>query len=465
MSDSIIRDLKALIAFSDGVIEQEPCFVEGYRYGSGNALCVVMPETIEELSAVVRYCFAHNLKLVPQGANSGLVGAALPDISGTQIVLSMKRYRGIENMDADDRSMTVKAGTLLSEVNARAGEHDLFFPIDLGADPSIGGMVATNTGGAKLLRYGDVRRNLLGLEIMLADQNATVISDLSGLRKDNSGIDWKQLFIGSGGAFGIITRAKLELQPRPFKRTSALLVAHDFQKLQLIIFRLEHHFADMLSACEGISQNALRLTLQHHPHIQNPFGPELPEYALLVELAISANAMGNVDLDHILAEGLGPMLEGDAPLLADALIGRGDDFWTIRHAISDGLRREGEVLGFDISVARSRYTEFREQAIALVNRVCPKALVCDFGHCGDGGIHFNLVFPRGEMHEHDVTGLRNKIYELVVQSFGGSFSAEHGLGPQNFEYYDRYTNENERKVAQHLKSFFDPLDIMGNVRL
>jgi FAD/FMN-containing dehydrogenase len=198
---TLAADLGDLLERKSVVARDEMAFYEqGYRYGSGRAASVVRPGSIAEVRAVISYCCRNDVRFMVQGANTGLVGASNPDESGDQVVINLTRLAGIENLDPLDRSATVLAGTRLSVLNEAAREHGLFFPIDLGADPTIGGMVATNTGGARMLRYGDVRRNLLGLEVVLADADATLVSSLAGLRKDNSGVDWKQFFVGAGGS-------------------------------------------------------------------------------------------------------------------------------------------------------------------------------------------------------------------------------------------------------------------------
>src|SRR3984893_7946167 len=225
-SVGLIGDLGAIVG--EGAVLQSSAETEkderGYRYVSRRALAIVRPAAVAELAAVVRYCFAHDLKIVPQGANTGLVGASTPDDSGGQLLVSLDRLRGVEAFDVHNRTASARAGTRLSELNREVGQHELFYPIDLGSDPTLGGMVATNTGGSRLVRYGDVQRNLLGLEVVLADADATVLTDLTGLRKDNTGIDFKQLFVGTSGAFGIITRVQVELHRVPRQTAVALVV-------------------------------------------------------------------------------------------------------------------------------------------------------------------------------------------------------------------------------------------------
>ena len=466
-SPSLIRDLSGLVGES-GLLFSSPAtekYERGYRYGCGRALAIVRPATVAELVSIVRYCFAHDLQIVPQGANTGLVGASTPDESGNQLVVSLDRLRGVEALDPHNRTACVRAGTRLSELNRDAARHELFYPIDLGSDPTLGGMVATNTGGSRLLRYGDVQHSLLGLEVVLADAEATVLTDLSGLRKDNSGVDLKQLFVGTSGSFGIISRVQLELQHKPRQAAVALVVPTSHAAIPELLVALEGQAGDFLSAFEGMSANAMAAAFAHNPRLRNPFSPaELPAYAVLIELA-STIAADQLDLTELLTQVLGECMDGTSALVTDAYVGRSDDFWALRHSISDGLRAAGAVIGFDISVPRSQLPALRAELVALIAEKYPQLRICDFGHCGDGGDHFNLVWPDGAgPYDAEVVGrMRQQVYDRVVRTYGGSFSAEHGVGSHNSVYYKRYTSPEERMLAGKLKQLCDPKKILASV--
>jgi FAD/FMN-containing dehydrogenase len=464
---SVIQELLGELGPA-GVV-QDPADAEkyerGYRYGSGRALAIARPATVEELRAVVRYCFARDLQIVPQGANTGLVGASTPDQTAGQLVLSLDRLRGVEAVDIHNRTAVALAGTRLSALNREVGQHELFFPIDLGSDPSLGGMVATNTGGTRLLRYGDVQRNLLGLEVVLPDADATVLSDLTGLRKDNSGIDLKQMFVGTSGSFGIVTRVQVELHRSPRQSVSALAVPVTHAAVPELVALIESRAGEFLGAFEGMSANAMAAALAHNPRLRNPFSSTaLPEYAVLIEL-VSSMPAEQFDLSGLLAEILGHAMEGDQALVKDASFGHAEDFWALRHSISDGVRAAGKIVAFDIAVPRSQLPALRSDLVGLVREQYPQLRVCDFGHCGDGGDHFNLVWPHeaGPYDAAVVENVRQVIYDRVVRKFGGSFSAEHGVGPHNIAYYRRYTSAADRAVAARLKGVFDPKGLMGTV--
>lgn len=467
LPDGLAHDLRAIVGETG--FTQVPAemlrYERGYRYGAGHALAVVRPATVADLSRLVRYCVLHELRIVPQGANTGLVGASTPDDSGEQLLVSLDRLRGIESIDAHNRTAQVLAGSRLSELNRESVHHELFYPIDLGADPSIGGMVATNTGGSRLIRYGDVRHRLLGLEVVLADPDGTVLSDLSALRKDNAGVDLKQLFVGTSGAYGIISRVQVELCRLPRQTAVGLVIPSCHQRIPELLSLLESEAGEFLSAFEGMSANAMSAALRHNRRLRNPFNHEAPpDYAVLVELS-STLRPDTLDLSDLLAQLLGRSMEGSDAPIRDARFGHPEELWALRHSISDGLRECGHVIGFDISVPRSRLPSLRAELISLVNAEFPALGIYDFGHCGDGGTHFNLVWPReaGPIDGAVLNAVREKIYDRVVRSYSGSFSAEHGVGPHNIAYYKRYASDAERLLAARFKTLFDPKGILGAV--
>jgi FAD/FMN-containing dehydrogenase len=407
------------------------------RYDDGRAAFVVRPRTVEAVSAAVAICRRRGVTLIPQGANTGLVGAAVPDASGTAGVLSLDRLAKEIVVDRLNRSAHVSAGVLLSDLNAELARHGLAYPIDLGADPSIGGMVASNTGGARFIRYGDVRRSVLGLKVVLADEAGTPL-DLGGaLRKNNVGLDLKQLFIGTGGAYGVITHIDLEVQRLPRQSATSLVVPRDRAAVAPLLLALEEAFGGDLTSVEGMSGEALSCVFEHIPDTRNPFAPEpVPDYAVLVEITRSTTEPGAQDG---LAAHLEEFLAGqfEAGIIVNAVMDHPDSLWNIRHSISEALREEGRIIGLDISARRGDLERFRADATALVKRDYPWLRICDFGHCGDGGDHFNLVWPHGAPRAYDpavAAEVRRRIYEILVRDYRGSFSAEHGIGPANSTY-------------------------------
>ncbi|MEZ5964581.1 MAG: FAD-binding oxidoreductase [Planctomycetota bacterium] len=440
-------------------------YEHGWRYGAGRALALVRPSSPADVAFVLATTKAHGVRVQPIGANTGLVGASNPDTTGEQLVLSLERLSRIEDIDPVDGIAVVQAGVLLSQLNEALAPHGLWFPIDLGADPQIGGMVVTNTGGTRLLRYGDVRRNLLGLEVALAD--GTLVTQLTRLRKNNVGLDLKQCFVGTSGILGVVTRAVLAVAPRPRQFASALVAAADGAAVLELLAVLTRAVGDCLSAYEVIGKDALALTLQYGTDLRAPFQGELPAYTVLVELA-STVQRERLDLEALLEETLVAHVE-ECPRegITDVLVGRGDAFWAIRHRVSESLREAGVVLAFDLAVPRARLAEFTDAMRTQLAARFSAVRLCDFGHWGDGGTHLNLVWSRGQFADEAAlrTALRELVYDTCVRDFAGSFSAEHGVGPHNQEFYDRYVASTVREATGALRRHFDPERRLGTVNL
>lgn len=427
-------------------------YEEGWRYGHGKARLVLRPASTEEVSQTLALAHELGLQVVPQGANTGLVGASVPDESGSQVILSLERLSRIEEIDPLDRVAVVQGGVLLSRLNEALAEHGLTFPVDLGADPQLGGMVATNTGGTRLLKYGDVRHNLLGVEVVLAD--GTVVSALHRLRKDNTGLDLKQLFTGTFGTLGVVTRAVLSLVPLPRQRAAALVALSTGQAVLELLRGLEMRAHGLVSAFEVMSAGALEPVFAHTTNLRDPYQGEAPApFSVLVELDTTLRPAA-LDLPEHLAEVLSEVIE-DLDGLEDAFLGEAEDFWAIRHAISEAHRGLGRVLGLDVSVPRSRLAIFREQLSTWLSAHHPWLALRDFGHWGDGGVHLNLSWDPStapadaEALAHQV---QDHVYEVVVREHGGSFSAEHGIGPHNQRSYEAYADPAARRLAQAIAS-------------
>ena len=460
---AIIAELRAVLG--DGGLLTEPAdlapYESGARYDRGRAAFVARPRSTAEVSRTVGLCVRHGVTLIPQSGNTGVVAGSTPDMSGTQAVLSLDRLTAPFALDRINRSVTAGAGLRLSELNRRLAPDHLFFPIDLGADPRLGGMIATNTGGSRFLRYGDVRRNTLGLTVVLADPDGTVLNLAAGLRKDNTGPDWKQLFIGTSGSFGVVTECVLNLEPLPQQTAAALLVPASPDKVPDLLIAMEQALGFYLSAFEGMSRNAMAAAFAHAPSLRNPFaGGAIPDFAILTEVSRSwLPRPGEQPLSAVLEDVLADLLGRADPLLGDALVGRPEEMWTLRHALSEGVRQSGKLVAFDLSFRRGDIMRFIAHMKAEMPKRFSGITICDFGHVGDGGVHFNLVLDRADPRAGDAgfeQGLRDWVFEVAVAGFGGSFSAEHAIGRRNQGMYARYTEAQLRRLAAGFKAATSP---------
>jgi len=436
--------------------EVEPRYLSGARYGAGAAAALLKPATAAQAAELLRLATEHGVPLVLQGAHTGLVKAATPQ---GQVLFSTERLREVFEFDPLDRTLRVSSGFKLSEVNQRLAEHGLQFPIDLSADPSIGGMLAHNTGGTRMLRYGDVRANTLGLEVALADGRLVRLGH--GLAKDNSALALQQLFIGAAGGLGLITEATLRLAPLPKQAAVALVAPASLEAVWPLYQRWMNEFGVLVSAFEGLSAHALEAAI----HVQggaSPFAAELPPYSLLIELS-SELPQAQLNLRELLHTALEAAFESGE--VVDAALDNDEGLWGLRHAVSEGLREQGAVIGFDISLPRRAVWAFREQATAWLAEHFAPAKVCDFGHLGDGGQHFNLVWPKAAavLSAEDGARLRAGIYALVM-AHGGSFSAEHGLGPLLQSTYDAHTSEGVKNLSASLAELLNPQGLLGQFR-
>ncbi|KQM67858.1 hypothetical protein ASE75_02940 [Sphingomonas sp. Leaf17] len=434
--------------------EDDSRYHEDGRTGGGRALCVVRPGDVDQLAEVLRFAAAADLRVIAQGGRSGLVGAGLGS-DERDVIVSLERLVQPPSIDGANRTAHVTAGVPLSMLNRAAAEHGLTFPIDLGADPSIGGMIATNTGGARLLRYGDVRRNVLSVDVMAAD--GTVSTFGRAVWKDNSGLDLKQLVIGAGGATGLVTAATLALQPVPRATITAMLALDAMQGAVELLREVEQAFGTLLTAFEGISAAALAAAITHVPRLTDPFPGRTPGYVVLIELSAGA-AFDASDLEDRLGRVLEPVMD---MLVRDAVVDRGLRLWAIRHAIPEGLRGAGRVIACDIAVPRGAVPAFRARIVERIARISPMLVLHDFGHIGDGGVHANMVWPTdaGPLDDAIVHAARSAVLDIAVEEFGGSFSAEHGVGPANLAAYVRHVPTRQRALAGAVQRLMSPRPI------
>ena len=461
MSD-LLAELGRAIGFANILVDRDDLvrYESDGRQSAGSARAVLRPASAAEVSTILQLAARHGTNIVPQGARSGLVGAGVTDDGGESLILNLERLVNAPEVDVINRSVIADAGVLLSTINEAAGVHGLFFPIDLGADPSVGGMIGANAGGARFLRYGDVRRNLLGLEVVLADGEGTIVDLSNRLWKNNTGLDLKQLFTGASGSLGVITRATLALQPKPASQVTALVGLRDADAALELLMTLEARFCTLITAFEGMSAAALEAAFAHTPQLKNPFMAVLPPYAVLIELSSGA-VLGEEELETALGEALGDLMERPRSPILDVAIDRRGGLWAIRHAIPEGLRVAGHVVACDIALSRGDVMRFRAEALYEIGRCWPSLRVYDFGHIGDGGLHFNMVWPHtnGPLDQEMAAAVQEHIFTKAVEQFGGSFSAEHGIGPRNIRHYARFIPETVRRLAGDIQALVAPRGI------
>ncbi|MGE5088718.1 MAG: FAD-binding oxidoreductase [Candidatus Levyibacteriota bacterium] len=438
----------------------EPFLVDQRGRYRGAARAVVRPANAAEVAAVVRICAEADAALVPQGGNTGMCGAATPDASGTAVVVSLARMRRIRALDRDNATITVDAGATLAETQRAAAEAGLLFPLSLASEGSctIGGNIATNAGGTAVLRYGNMRELVLGIEAVLAD--GRVWNGLRGLRKDNTGYDLKQLFIGSEGTLGIVTAAVLKLFPSPRTRVTALAAMGGVAQAVDLLHRMKQAIGDRLVGFELMSSAALGLSRAHHPELPDPL-PGQPWYVLLQADDSAATAPLAAEVEAALGEAT------EDGVIADATLAQSVDqaarLWALRENISESQRREGPNIKHDISLPVSAIPAFIEATDPALVEAFPGSRLVVFGHLGDGNLHYNVAAPRGAEAAAfmDNTSRVNRIVHDRVVAAGGSISAEHGIGQLKREELAHYKPALDIELMRRVKAALDPRGLLN----
>ncbi|WP_043701325.1 FAD-binding oxidoreductase [Tepidimonas taiwanensis] len=436
------------------------------RRHRGRALAVVRPGTTQEVAAVVRACAAHGTPIVPQGGNTGLVVGGVPDGSGTQVVLSLQRLNRVRALDADNLTLTVDAGCVLQVAQQAAEAAGLWLPLSLAAEGSctIGGNLATNAGGTQVLRFGNARDLCLGLEVVTAD--GRIWNGLRGLRKDNTGYDLRHLFIGSEGTLGIITGAVLKLYPHPAAQLTAWASVPGLDAAVALLGLAQRHLGPGLTGFEVMNRFALSLVRRHFPALNIPLADEAP-YAVLLELSDSEDeAHARARLEATLADAIERACASDAVVAANLAQAR--TLWHIRESIPLAQAEEGLNVKHDISLPVSRIPTFCAEAEAALQAAVPGVRLVNFGHLGDGNLHFNVQCPEGadgpaflRAHEARLNAL---VYDLV-QRHGGSISAEHGIGSLKAATLPRYQDPVALDLMRAIKRALDPAGLLNPGRV
>jgi FAD/FMN-containing dehydrogenase len=460
----LLGKLQAILG-TDGVLTEPadcaPFLADHLGRCQGRALGVAQPRSVSEVSQLLALCDAERIGVVPHGGNTGYCGGAIPDESGRQLVVSLRRMNRIRSVDVGNYSLTAEAGCVLAQVQAAAAEAARFFPLSIGSQGScqIGGNLSTNAGGVNVLRYGMMRDLVLGLEVVLA--GGRVLDGLSVLRKDNTGYDLKSLFLGAEGTLGIITAASLKLFPEIRMRATALAAVPDVRAAVTLLTELRAVSGDRVSSFELIPRVAIELTTRHIPGVSDPL-PGAYSWYVLCELSSSRAAE---PLDAVLEEALGAALEGGTVL--DAVVVRSERertaLWKLRESIPPAQRHEGASLKHDISLPIAALADFVERAAGWIGAQVPDGRLVAYGHVGDGNLHFNLSQLPGTDRDRFLArtdSVRRGVHDLV-REFGGSFSAEHGIGRTKVGELERYASPVELELMRAVKQALDPHDIMN----
>jgi len=435
--------------------------VDFRRLYRGATPLVLMPREVVEVARILAICNRERVAVVPHGGNTSYCGGATPDESGTQIVLSMRRLNRVRQIDSANDSMILEAGCTLAEAHAAAQSAQRLFPLSLGSEGTaqIGGNLSTNAGGTAVLRYGMMRDLVLGLEVVLAD--GRVLSALKGLRKDNTGYDVKSLFIGAEGTLGVITAACLKLFPEPRDSATALVGIDSPAHALELLGQVRGAAGAALSAFELMPRIAVQLTVEHIAGVANPLDQRVPWFALVELTSPSPRLELGAALAEILEQAAARGTVRDAAFAASSSQARA--MWKLRESVPEAQRHHGASLKHDVSVPVSSIPVLIERGTALANRLVPQGDVVSYGHMGDGNLHFNVSHKPGTPSAEFLAGaapLESALFDLV-ESLGGSISAEHGIGRLKAAEFARRADPVELAAMRSLKAALDPNGILN----
>lgn len=453
------------LAGPHGVLEAPdvvaPYLVDHRQLYRGATPLVLRPDSTARVAAIMVACHEARCAVVPVGGNTSYCGGATPDASGEQVVLSLARLNRIRTVDAADFRLVAEAGCTLKHVQEAADAADRLFPLSLGSEGTcqLGGNLSTNAGGTAVLRYGMARDLVLGLEVVLPD--GRILDEIKGLRKDNTGYELKHLFIGAEGTLGVITAATLKLYPRPVTRETAFVAVRDPAAAVDLLVRLRERTGDAVTTFELVPRLALDMVLAHIERVSDPLGGRHPWYALIEISTSRRDADLRETVMRVLAEAIERSEAADAALAESGP--QREMFWRLRESIPEAQRHEGASIKHDVSVAPRRMPDFIREGTDLVLRLVPDARVVAYGHLGDGNVHFNLSEPAGgdrAAFEASAARVHRGVHDLVAK-YGGSFSAEHGIGQLKVGELERYESPVALDLMRTIKQALDPHGIMN----
>jgi len=445
----------------------EPWLTDWRGRFSGAALAMASPASTAEVSALVKLCARHGVAIVPQGGNSGMCGGATPDESGNEILLSLRRMNAIRAIDVPGRQAVCEAGVILQSLHEAVEAQSMRFPLTLGGKGSatVGGLISTNAGGTQVLRHGSMRAQVLGLEAVLAD--GSVFDALVPLKKDNRGFDLKQLLIGSEGTLGIVTAATLRILPALADRVVLWAGVPSLKGARALLLHCEEIAGDALEGFEVMPQSTLEDVIDHLPNARSPLNEKHAWHALIELVADRAGADRLRGLaEDVLTSALKKGLLEDAVISANEA--QAEAFWLLRDSIAPAERDKGPAVQHDISVAVEKMPEFVDQAVPLIEAAWPGTEAVAFGHLGDGNVHFHVIAPAGvdslAWQTGDGKAISGQVYELVTE-WGGSISAEHGIGQLKRDELSRLGDPVSLAMMRAVKQALDPKDLLNPGKL
>lgn len=461
--DGFLDQLAAIVGAKHVIIneaDKAPYLREWRDLYHGHARAVVRPASTDEVAAIVRLAHETGATLVPQGGNTGLVGGQIPVADGHEIILSLTRMDKVRAVDPDGDTLTVEAGVTLLRAQEAADAVDRLFPLSLASEGSctIGGNLSTNAGGTAVIAYGNTRDLCLGLEVVLPD--GRIWNGLRHLRKDNTGYDLKNLFIGAEGTLGIITAAVLKLFPRPKARATAFVaVASPAQALSLLHLS-KSMTGGLVTTFELLPRIGIEYVLRHAPDTRDPLDASSPWYVLM-ELSSQAESGVDTQLEGVLAKAFEDGTVTDAAIASS--LDQRDAFWRLREALSEVQRFEGGSIKHDVSVPVTMVPVFLDEAIAAVEALVPRCRVVPFGHLGDGNIHFNVSQPVGADKAAFLAGWgeMNHVVHAITTRYRGSISAEHGIGRLKRYLLPEVKDPVELDLMRTIKATLDPKGLMN----
>jgi FAD/FMN-containing dehydrogenase len=467
MNNPLIESLRRIVGEAQVLVQDIEAFQTDWRKrAKGKALCVVRPGHTHEVAAVVKACAQAGVSIVPQGGNTGLVVGSIPDESGTQVLLSLQRMHAVRALDAQNLTITVEAGCVLQNLQNAAEQAGLLFPLSLGSEGSctIGGNLSTNAGGTQVVRYGNARELCLGLEVVTAD--GEILNGLVGLRKDNTGYDLRDVFIGAEGTLGIITAATMKLYPMPAATLTAWAAVPSMEQAVEFLGLAHRHLGAGLTGFEVMNQFSLSLVDKHYPQLRVPLWQQTPWCVLLENADSESESHARERFEALLEAAIQAGCVTDA-VVAESLA-QARNLWHIRESITLAQAEEGLNIKHDISIPISAIPAFVEATDHALSQAVPGVRLVDFGHLGDGNLHYNVQAPEGQDVQAFQAQFEDPVNDIVyasVQRFGGSISAEHGVGELKVDRLPQHKDPVALALMRRIKTALDPNNTLNPGRV